>query len=104
LLPAIYGRIFEEKGEFQNTFRGEFCISLTPDDLNPIQQFLFIGSHDGMITVVSKEDHDATLENEEHKMVVLARVEEASIRLIDRELYSSTFVFSLCKHLHVYGV
>jgi WD40 repeat protein len=47
------------------------CISLTPDDLNPIQQFLFIGSHDGMITVVS-EDPDATVTNEEHEMVVFS--------------------------------
>ena len=32
------------------------CLSLTPDDLNPIVQYLFVGSDDGMITVVD-EDH-----------------------------------------------
>ena len=31
------------------------CISLTPDDLNPIPQYLFIGSHDGTITIVSED-------------------------------------------------
>jgi WD40 repeat protein len=31
------------------------CISLTPDDLNPVQQFLFVGSDDGMITIVDKD-------------------------------------------------
>jgi WD40 repeat protein len=31
------------------------CLSLTPEELNPIQQFLFIGSDDGMITIVDKE-------------------------------------------------
>jgi WD40 repeat protein len=30
-------------------------ITLTPEELNPVAQFLFIGSHDGSITVV---DHD----------------------------------------------
>mmetsp|Transcript_25029 Transcript_25029/g.41525 ORF Transcript_25029/g.41525 Transcript_25029/m.41525 type:complete len:234 (-) Transcript_25029:49-750(-) len=45
------------------------CISLTPEELNPIQQFLFIGSHDGMITIVS-EDPDAR--NVEQEMVVFS--------------------------------
>jgi hypothetical protein len=31
------------------------CISLTPDNLNPIPQYMFIGSHDGLITVVSED-------------------------------------------------
>jgi len=31
------------------------CIALTPDDLNPIPQFLFVGSDDGMITVVEED-------------------------------------------------
>jgi WD40 repeat protein len=39
------------------------CISLTPDDLNPIPQYLFIGSHDGMITIVS-DDPEARVEHE----------------------------------------
>lgn len=30
------------------------CIGMTPDDLNPVEQFLFIGSDDGMITVVEQ--------------------------------------------------
>jgi hypothetical protein len=28
---------------------------LTPDDLNPVPQFLFIGSEDGSITVVDQD-------------------------------------------------
>lgn len=32
------------------------CISLTPDDLNPIPQHLFIGSDDGMISFVDREE------------------------------------------------
>jgi WD40 repeat protein len=31
------------------------CISLTPEDLNPIPQVMFIGSDDGMITVVDED-------------------------------------------------
>lgn len=31
------------------------CIALTPDDLNPVNQYLFIGSDDGMITVVDQD-------------------------------------------------
>jgi hypothetical protein len=31
------------------------CISLTPDDLNPTKQFLFVGSDDGMITIVDED-------------------------------------------------
>jgi WD40 repeat protein len=31
------------------------CIALTPDDLNPMEQFLFIGSDDGMITIVDED-------------------------------------------------
>ena len=31
------------------------CISLTPDDLNPIPQNLFIGSDDGMISIVDRD-------------------------------------------------
>lgn len=42
------------------------CLSLTPDELNPVPQYMFIGSHDGMITVVS-EDPNATVE---HEMIV----------------------------------
>ena len=30
------------------------CIAFTPSDLNPIEQFLFIGSDDGMITVIDE--------------------------------------------------
>ena len=33
------------------------CISLTPDDLNPIPQYMFIGSDDGFITVVSEDQN-----------------------------------------------
>ena len=32
------------------------CIAFTPADLNPATQYLFIGSDDGMITVVDKQD------------------------------------------------
>ena len=32
------------------------CISLTPDELNPVPQHLFIGSDDGMISIVDRED------------------------------------------------
>jgi WD40 repeat protein len=45
------------------------CISLTPDDLNPIPQYLFIGSHDGMITIVS-EDPNAPSEDD---LIVFSR-------------------------------
>ena len=31
------------------------CIGLTPEDLNPAEQFLFIGSDDGMITIVDND-------------------------------------------------
>lgn len=31
------------------------CIGLTPADLNPTPQFLFIGSDDGMITIVEED-------------------------------------------------
>lgn len=31
------------------------CIAMTPDDLNPVSQYLFIGSDDGMITVVDQD-------------------------------------------------
>lgn len=31
------------------------CIALTPDDLNPTEQFLFIGSDDGMMTIVDED-------------------------------------------------
>lgn len=31
------------------------CIGLTPDDLNPTRQFLFIGSDDGMITIIDED-------------------------------------------------
>lgn len=30
------------------------CIAFTPPDLNPVEQFLFIGSDDGMITIVDE--------------------------------------------------
>jgi hypothetical protein len=30
------------------------CIGLTPDELNPVEQYLFIGSDDGMITIVDQ--------------------------------------------------
>jgi hypothetical protein len=36
------------------------CIALTPDDLNPVNQILFVGSDDGMITIID-EDPDSTL-------------------------------------------
>jgi len=32
------------------------CISLTPEELNPIPQHLFIGNDDGMISIVDRED------------------------------------------------
>jgi len=32
------------------------CISFTPTDLNPLPQFLFIGSDDGMISIVEHEE------------------------------------------------
>jgi WD40 repeat protein len=32
------------------------CISLTPDELNPLPQHLFIGSDDGMISIVDREE------------------------------------------------
>ena len=31
------------------------CLRLTPDDLNPITQYLFIGSDDGMVTIVDED-------------------------------------------------
>lgn len=31
------------------------CVSFTPDDLNPLPQFLFIGSDDGMISIVEQD-------------------------------------------------
>jgi WD40 repeat protein len=31
-------------------------ISLTPDELNPLPQHLFIGSDDGMISIVDREE------------------------------------------------
>ena len=31
------------------------CIALTPDNLNPAEQFLFVGSDDGMITMVDQD-------------------------------------------------
>ena len=31
------------------------CLSMTPDLLNPLPQYLFIGSDDGMITIVDKD-------------------------------------------------
>ena len=40
------------------------CISLTPDDLNPSQQFLFIGSDDGMITIVDEDPSKKEVEAE----------------------------------------
>ena len=30
------------------------CIEFTPTELNPVEQFLFIGSDDGMITIVDE--------------------------------------------------
>ena len=30
-------------------------IAVTPDDLNPVNQFLFVGSDDGSITVIDKD-------------------------------------------------
>lgn len=38
------------------------CIMLSPDELNPIPQFMFIGSDDGIVTVVDK-DHLAVSDN-----------------------------------------
>jgi WD40 repeat protein len=32
------------------------CISLTPDELNPIPQHLFIGSDDGMVSIVDRDE------------------------------------------------
>jgi hypothetical protein len=31
------------------------CVALTPADLNPIQQFLFVGSDNGMITIIEND-------------------------------------------------
>lgn len=31
------------------------CIALTPDDMNPVNQFLFIGSDDGSVTMVDRD-------------------------------------------------
>lgn len=44
------------------------CLALTPDDLNPTEQFLFIGSDDGMITIV---DEDPIRKQNESGMVSL---------------------------------
>jgi WD40 repeat protein len=33
------------------------CITLTPEELNPIPQFLFIGSDDGLMTIVDRDPH-----------------------------------------------
>ena len=32
------------------------CVALTPDEMNPIPQFLFIGTDDGLITIVERKD------------------------------------------------
>jgi hypothetical protein len=32
------------------------CICLTPEELNPVPQNLFIGSDDGMISIVDRDD------------------------------------------------
>jgi len=41
------------------------CIGITPDDLNPTEQFLFVGSDDGMISIIDvdplKREKDAAL-------------------------------------------
>jgi WD40 repeat protein len=42
------------------------CLTLTPDDLNPIPQFLFIGSDDGTITIV---DEDPLSNDERTEMI-----------------------------------
>jgi Beige/BEACH domain/WD domain, G-beta repeat len=39
------------------------CIALTPDHLNPIGQFLFVGSEDGSITIIDK-DPDALIQKD----------------------------------------
>ena len=31
------------------------CITLSPEELNPIPQFLFIGSDDGLMTIVDRD-------------------------------------------------
>lgn len=41
------------------------CISLTPEDLNPIPQVMFIGSDDGMVTIVDEDPSYAGNENTE---------------------------------------
>lgn len=41
------------------------CISLTPEDLNPIPQVMFIGSDDGMITIVDEDPKYAETDNVE---------------------------------------
>lgn len=33
------------------------CITLTPEELNPIPQFLFVGSDDGLISIVDRDPH-----------------------------------------------
>jgi Beige/BEACH domain/WD domain, G-beta repeat len=40
------------------------CLTLTPTDLNPIPQFLFIGSDDGMITIVEQDHQHASHQND----------------------------------------
>ena len=37
-------------------------VTFTPDDLNPVNQFLFIGSEDGSITVIDKDPNAADAE------------------------------------------
>ena len=31
------------------------CLGITPDDLNPTKQFLFVGSDDGMVTIIDED-------------------------------------------------
>lgn len=44
------------------------CITLTPEELNPVPQFLFIGSDDGLVTIVDRDPH-ATSETFESEYV-----------------------------------
>jgi WD40 repeat protein len=36
------------------------CLGLTPNDLNPARQYLFVGSDDGMITIVDEDTEHRT--------------------------------------------
>ena len=47
------------------------CVALTPEDLNPIPQYLFVGSDDGMITIVDEDTLSIDAE-----IIALDRIED----------------------------